>query len=746
MKTKVICIGGAPSSGSTLLANLLDSCEAIICPPELYLYSCPNALRFNQNFKDKAILRIPIQPKGIYVAPRPFFNEHHLAKMGLTREDLIGLISRSCNLEEFLVALLKQQNRHRNKSACVFCDATPININEARNFCNTIKDGLFIHIVRDIHTTIQSLKKRGFSYYESVLIWSYQNLAGLEARTAPNYLRIHYEDLIDRPYDTAAEIAEKIGCDEKAAIIEKRFSENTYRYTLSTPKTWNVQSRADIQPRPLDRNLETSLAPLSKLTVSISHNGQTKKTSINELLLILGYESLTQEEHTPDSDLHSWLNESQHEYFQSSSNIWHQRNVKIELTSDRSGFSLHRKESKNHRRLRVLHGVSGQANQPYTLARALAARGHYADSCSIANHPFQYNTTYNIRPPRAGKFGDQTAYLSQLIDHYDIFHFHARSFYSPMGHLNYPSLLDMIWLKSIGKKVFFHYRGSEIRNEKKFRNKNTFSFSENEVEARKIFNDFPPKNKVWLKRIVSAVCDGIFVVDDELKEHVGHDCIIVPRAVDSTFLEATPHQMKTSVTIVHAPSRAEVKGSPFLISAVKKLQSEGFSCELKLLQGVPHNKVIEECRKADIVVDQLRLGWYGVFSIEALALGKPVICYVRPDISSLDSGNIPIVNATPDNIYHVLKDLINDPDKRQILGRKGRAYFERVHDADQVAAKLEKFYALCSKAPEEVDWSIIGRFLDYTLEQTNLKSSRRAKNKKTIKHIRNKIKNLLRPY
>ena len=32
---------------------------------------------------------------------------------------------------------------------------------------------------------------------------------------------------------------------------------------------------------------------------------------------------------------------------------------------------------------------------------------------------------------------------------------------------------------------------------------------------------------------------------------------------------------------------------------------------------------------ADLVVDQLNVGWYGLFSIEAMALGKP--CIVRLD-------------------------------------------------------------------------------------------------------------------
>ena len=65
-------------------------------------------------------------------------------------------------------------------------------------------------------------------------------------------------------------------------------------------------------------------------------------------------------------------------------------------------------------------------------------------------------------------------------------------------------------------------------------------------------------------------------------------------------------------------------------------------------------------RDADIVVDQLLAGWYGGFAVEAMALGKPVIAYLREsDLHHVPAGDARGVAADPSHptsIYDVLKD------------------------------------------------------------------------------------------
>ena len=44
-----------------------------------------------------------------------------------------------------------------------------------------------------------------------------------------------------------------------------------------------------------------------------------------------------------------------------------------------------------------------------------------------------------------------------------------------------------------------------------------------------------------------------------------------------------------------------------------------------------HGEALGRLAAADLVVDQLVLGWYGAVAVEAMALGRPVLAYIRED-------------------------------------------------------------------------------------------------------------------
>ena len=62
--------------------------------------------------------------------------------------------------------------------------------------------------------------------------------------------------------------------------------------------------------------------------------------------------------------------------------------------------------------------------------------------------------------------------------------------------------------------------------------------------------------------------------------------------------------------------------------------------------------MLKEINNADLIVDQLIIGWYAMFAIESMALEKPVICYLREDLAIfihkkiLICENLPLINAT----------------------------------------------------------------------------------------------------
>ena len=126
-----------------------------------------------------------------------------------------------------------------------------------------------------------------------------------------------------------------------------------------------------------------------------------------------------------------------------------------------------------------------------------------------------------------------------------------------------------------------------------------------------------------------------------------------------------------------------------MLKAVEELRREGYEVDLMLVENLPHHKALEVYARADIVVDQLLTGWYGVFAVECMALGKPVCVYIKDDLTNYIDGST-LINANPTNIKQRLIELIEDPSLRKEVSQNGRQYVERVHDADVVCKRMVK--------------------------------------------------------
>jgi len=101
--------------------------------------------------------------------------------------------------------------------------------------------------------------------------------------------------------------------------------------------------------------------------------------------------------------------------------------------------------------------------------------------------------------------------------------------------------------------------------------------------------------------------------------------------------------------------------------------------------------------EADIVADQFIVGWYAFFAIEAMAMAKPVLCYLRPDLLELYTlysfaDECPLVNTPPLEIKERLRELIHDAKRRRELGIAGRRYVEDHHSLEAVGAWLDGIY------------------------------------------------------
>ena len=207
-----------------------------------------------------------------------------------------------------------------------------------------------------------------------------------------------------------------------------------------------------------------------------------------------------------------------------------------------------------------------------------------------------------------------------------------------------------------------------------------------------------PESSDRIKKQIKKIfhyTDTIILHDEELRKHlVGYrgNVAYIPLRVDvSKFEPSYPSVNCKKPIVVHAPTNREAKGSKYIIQAVEELKKE-YEFEFVLVENKTQSEAFEEYKKADIIVDQLRAGTYGVFAIEAMALGKPVISYISKDMIEQFPEELPIVSASIDTIKERLEELLRDAELRNSLGMRGREYAENYHNYEIIAFLLRDIY------------------------------------------------------
>ncbi|MFE0625072.1 glycosyltransferase family 4 protein [Priestia aryabhattai] len=319
------------------------------------------------------------------------------------------------------------------------------------------------------------------------------------------------------------------------------------------------------------------------------------------------------------------------------------------------------------------------------LSRSLRNQGVDSVSCSF-NSSNYYDYLADVRlnlneyPPEERE-EIRKNFFEKSMEKYDIFHFH-------FGETFYHDKRDLKELTKKGKKIIVHHRGSEVRR---------LSI------ARSFNNPYIRVKRTWSEKIIcknlsylSSYVDRAIVNDHELLPYVEpyyKKTHIVPHAIDINQFKAHYPLTNDKPLIVHAPSHKEIKGTQFVLKTIKRLKNEGVDFTFKLIENLPHSEALKLYQNATIVIDQLRIGSYANLSLEAMAMGKPVICYIRKDLVDKYPSELPIVNANPDTIYKILKNLLNRPQEWKGLGKQGRQYIEKYHSLEVIAKQLISIYS-----------------------------------------------------
>jgi len=224
------------------------------------------------------------------------------------------------------------------------------------------------------------------------------------------------------------------------------------------------------------------------------------------------------------------------------------------------------------------------------------------------------------------------------------------------------------------------------------------------------------RNLAWGHQI-SMICD---VIASELLpplDYLANDSVLhVPFAfcVDEEELSPgldIPDRLRfesnsSEVTVLHGmgnfarrtAGNADPKGTRHVIEAIESLRAEGLPIRLYFVDKVPTGDMKYVQAQADIVVDQLYFGRYGAMARECMMLGKPVVGFLKINREE-ESGDTlacldecPIVNASPETLKEVLRDLVLSPDKRAELGLRSRKFALKWHSTTAAGDQFEKVW------------------------------------------------------
>lgn len=332
---------------------------------------------------------------------------------------------------------------------------------------------------------------------------------------------------------------------------------------------------------------------------------------------------------------------------------------------------------------RIFIGLTNTAGYGSRLVKGFRSLGVEADLYVHEHHGFKYDEPNTCLIKHFSNKWLNRIYLRYFILKL-MFKYHSYIFLS--GNSLLKNYKDYKILRRFKKKVMVIFLGCDVQQPQlTFRKDIPFSACHNCKQEYKNFVGCVPETKIFRTRKIEENSDFI-VSHIALSDSLNRNYIKVIQPINiEDFPETdniTPNQHKP--VILHAPSNSGYKGTEYLLKAVDKLKNE-FDFEFNMINNITISRLYEEISKSDLIVDQLIQGWYGMLPLEAMMFSKPVISYIREDVLKEIPVNCPIISANPDTIYDVLKNMLSNTDKWAEIGKEGRKFVEKYHNASDVA-------------------------------------------------------------
>ncbi|BBD62236.1 hypothetical protein NIES2109_50750 [Nostoc sp. HK-01] len=354
--------------------------------------------------------------------------------------------------------------------------------------------------------------------------------------------------------------------------------------------------------------------------------------------------------------------------------------------------------------MKVLHLPTSVGGNSWGLAQGEKALGLDSKVLISQQNWLEYPADINLNIQKiklkAGRFLKLALAFRQIRNQYDIFHFNFGS-----SLIHFPnSGLNQFELPFYPEKakLFVTYNGCDIRQKYPTMQRTQIAACHNpncyqgQCNSGKLDN----YRREGLKKIEPYV-KHIWALNPDLLYFLPSDkSSFLPYSLSFAGIELFPPKLNNKkLRIVHAPTNREAKGSADILAALERLQqTHAEYIEVCLVENIPHAQAIKIYQQADLIIDQILIGWYGGFAVEAMQMGKPVIARIaKEDLHFLPKKMASdvletIIHTEPNNIYEVIQQCIEDRKKLHHHAAAALEYVNKWHDPKYVATITKAKY------------------------------------------------------
>lgn len=356
--------------------------------------------------------------------------------------------------------------------------------------------------------------------------------------------------------------------------------------------------------------------------------------------------------------------------------------------------------------MKVLHLPTSVAGNPIGLSKGERRIGIDSHTLDIdQNNKFGFSS--DIKPclyslKKFGIPGQAISLFTTFLKYrnkYDVFHFnagHTLLDYYPLN-LHY---LDLPFYPK-NKKIIMTFNGSDARQSRSIKQFSSLDTWDEEISYNHLYDsNIDNQRKQKRIKLIDRYADHIFTVNPDLFRFLPERTKFLPYTISSWYkLPSVPRLAKKStIKIIHAPSSRKTKGSEYILDALYKLKSYYKNVEILLIENMNNKKALELYAEADLVIDQVLLGWYGGLAVEVMKLGKPVMVFIRKsDLQFIakemaeDCLNT-FITVDPTNILDTLRNLVENPYLLSYHASASLDYVNKWHDPIKVAKYVASFY------------------------------------------------------